>query len=77
MRLDVRRALASEQRDLFRSALGDLSAAVNGQVDELVAQFDLPVKRIRAATAEAVDGQIEDGEEIGRASCRERVSIDV
>jgi hypothetical protein len=61
IRLDVHRPSASEQRELFRDALGDRSAAVNGQVDELVAQFDLPVERIRAATADAVDAETEDG----------------
>jgi hypothetical protein len=60
-RLEVRRPRPSEQRDLFSRALGDRSADVNGHVDELVAQFDLPVERIRAATAEAVEGQFENG----------------
>jgi SpoVK/Ycf46/Vps4 family AAA+-type ATPase len=61
-RLDVRRPRASEQRDLFLAALGDRGGDLNGRVDELVAQFDLPVERIRAATAEATERPSADGE---------------
>ncbi len=38
---DVRRPAASERRQLWESVLGEQAALLNGQLDRLVAQFDL------------------------------------
>jgi hypothetical protein len=47
-----------EQRDTWQQALAGRAGALNGQIDQLVSQFDLSPDAIRAATAEAL-GRIE------------------
>src|SRR5690606_22411531 len=52
VRLDVARPSAAEQQALWRLALGPLSAPLDGRVEALVAQFNLGLPGIRAASAE-------------------------
>ncbi|HLI05062.1 MAG TPA: ATP-binding protein [Ktedonobacteraceae bacterium] len=57
---DVRKPDISEQRLLWRSALGEVSARLNGQVDTLVAQFNLSASAIRAASTQILRADFED-----------------
>ena len=52
VRLDVNKPSSAEQRTLWREALGPLAGELNGQIENLTAQFDLGVRGIRAASAE-------------------------
>jgi hypothetical protein len=52
--LDVARPTTEEQRGLWQASLGERAAALNGQVDRLVAQFNLDAQAIHDATAAAV-----------------------
>ncbi|MBV9282654.1 MAG: ATP-binding protein [Chloroflexi bacterium] len=58
--LDVARPTQDEQRAIWEEALGASPASLNGQMEALVAQFDLSVGTIRSAGAEALE--IRDGE---------------
>lgn len=51
--IDVERPAADEQRGAWRAALGS-AAALNGQVDDLVAQFNLSLPTITAAASSAL-----------------------
>ncbi len=62
--LDVDRPLRGEQREFWQSLLGDAVAELDGQVERLVAQFDLGLPTIRAALAGAL-GRAADGEPDG------------
>lgn len=57
MALDVRKPTVTEQRAVWRGALGD-THALNGHIDTLTAQFDVGAQTIRAASAWAL-AQIE------------------
>ncbi|HKP03808.1 MAG TPA: AAA family ATPase [Chthoniobacterales bacterium] len=52
VRLEVRRPALAEQRTLWRDAVGDLTPALNGELDGITAQFSLGVEAIYAARAE-------------------------
>jgi len=52
IRLDVNRPSASEQRSLWREALGPLAPRLNGQIERLTDQFSLGTQGIRAAGVE-------------------------
>lgn len=52
--LDVPKPSMHEQRVLWRSALGQETQSLNGQVDALVSQFSLNPSAIYSATAEAL-----------------------
>ncbi|HEY0602268.1 MAG TPA: ATP-binding protein [Herpetosiphonaceae bacterium] len=52
--LDVHKPSHVEQRAIWQSALGATTAQLNGQVDTIVAQFDLSTATILAASAEAL-----------------------
>lgn len=56
---DVAKVVAHEQRAVWVQTLGDATAALNGRIEQLVAQFDLDASEIRAAVAQArqVNGQ--------------------
>ena len=76
--LDVSSLSASEQQVVWRSALGEVAGAMNGQVEQLASQFSLTADTIYAAAAEArgrVDPAEDDGpRRLGRALwqlCRE------
>jgi hypothetical protein len=53
VRIDVPRAPAAEQRDLWSAALGDLTERLNGTVDRLASHFSLGPSAIAAVGAEA------------------------
>ena len=72
--LEVRKPTFDEQRRLWQTALGPAAARLNGQVDVLVAQFNLGVAAIQSAGVEAAaSGIFEDGTRAGDAlwdACR-------
>ncbi|HEY0172921.1 MAG TPA: ATP-binding protein [Pyrinomonadaceae bacterium] len=51
---DVERPGTSEQRELWREALGAPAEALNGEVEAVLSQFDLGAQAIRAAGAETL-----------------------
>jgi hypothetical protein len=51
---DIHKPSASEQRQVWRNALGVTGAQLNGAVDALVAQFNLSAPAIQATCAEAM-----------------------
>jgi hypothetical protein len=53
VRVDVGRPTRTEQRAVWTTALGDRAARLNGSMDALVSQFDLPAGKIHAAVAQA------------------------
>jgi hypothetical protein len=53
---DVQKPATNEQRDIWQSALGKEAANLNGQVDLLVAQFNLSASAITSASTEALGG---------------------
>lgn len=55
MGAEVRKPHMDEQCVVWREALGERAASLNGQVDRLASQFDLDVAGIRRAAAEAQD----------------------
>jgi hypothetical protein len=66
---DLRVPSSAEQRALWHAALGPAAAAMNGQLDGVVSQFNLGSAAIRSAAAQAAGG----GEEVGDAlwdACR-------
>jgi hypothetical protein len=72
--IDVPKPLTAEQREVWRTALGSAVAGLNGQVEELVAHFNLDSQAIRNATVDALAmaGQ-GTGLDLGRAvwsACR-------
>lgn len=46
LRVDVPRPTNNEQRDLWSDALGDAVSGCNGEIDRVIAQFDLPAAAI-------------------------------
>jgi hypothetical protein len=60
---DVDRPTQREQRAVWEETLGAVQPGLNGQVDRLVAQFDLSTRAIRAAGDEAL-GRV-DGHQTG------------
>ncbi len=72
--LDLTGPSRSEQRDLWRRALGPASASLNGQLDGLVSQFDFGAAAIDSVCADAMR-QIAEGhthEDALWRACRER-----
>jgi SpoVK/Ycf46/Vps4 family AAA+-type ATPase len=72
--IDVEKPTAPEQRAAWRSVLGDSAERLNGQVEQLVTQFNLGTDAIRTAWAESA-GRADDAgpAELGRAlweACR-------
>jgi hypothetical protein len=61
VRVDVDRPPPAEQRELWRAALGEGAAALNGALEPLVAQFHLGVREIAQAAAQALPGPAEGG----------------
>jgi MoxR-like ATPase len=51
LRIDVQRPTTAEQRGLWLDALGPLAQRVNGELDRVLAQFDLDAESIRSARA--------------------------
>ena len=50
----------AEQRDLWITALGDDATRLNGQLDQLISQFQLSPRRIRASCDETLGGAADD-----------------
>jgi hypothetical protein len=69
--LEVRPPTTGEQRGLWQSALGERAAQLNGQVERLISQFQLPPPSIQAAGAEAL-GRLAEDDDSDR--CDETVS---
>lgn len=61
---EVPKASTAEQRTLWRNALGEAAASLNGQIDQLVAQFDLDAAAIAQAARQA---QQAEGESLDAA----------
>jgi len=55
IRLDVNKLSASEQQNLWQSALGPLAPELNGQVKAVVEQFNLGLTGIHAASIEVLE----------------------
>ncbi len=53
--LEVRKPTSGEQRELWARTLEPVAAALNGQVDRLVSQFDLNAASIRAVCSDVLD----------------------
>jgi hypothetical protein len=53
LRLDVAPPVLAEQRQVWVDVLGPRAAEVNGQIDDLVAQFSLSTQSLRGASAQA------------------------
>jgi hypothetical protein len=71
--IDVRKPPPGEQRDLWRDALRELPVSLNGELDALASQFDLPLHRVHAAAAEVLASANEAPRDIGTAlwdACR-------
>jgi ATPase family associated with various cellular activities (AAA) len=56
LRLDVEPPPPQEQRALWETALGPLTASLNGEVDEVIGQFALSTRALRAAAAQVQAG---------------------
>jgi ATPase family protein associated with various cellular activities (AAA) len=71
--IDVRKPSPGEQRDLWRDALRELPVTLNGELDALASQFDLPLHRLHAAAAEVLASPNETPRDLGTAlwdACR-------
>ncbi|MGH9760307.1 MAG: ATP-binding protein, partial [Blastocatellia bacterium] len=51
---EVNRPTSAEQRAAWVAEMGALAGSLNGQISELVSQFNLPLRGIRSSAAEAV-----------------------
>jgi ATP-dependent 26S proteasome regulatory subunit len=59
---DVRKPTAGEQRDIWRRALDEVPFNLNGKVEALVSQFNLNLRKVHAARAEALGQQLSGGQ---------------
>jgi hypothetical protein len=62
LRIDVKKPGSTEQRILWREALGPVSQELNGQLDAITSQFSMSADRIRAASMQALVGLARAGE---------------
>ncbi|HEX9290635.1 MAG TPA: ATP-binding protein [Anaeromyxobacteraceae bacterium] len=69
-RLDSRRPSAAERAELWRAALGETAASLNGSVDALASQFDIGANGIRAAAATAAAEGPEQAVSVLWEACR-------
>lgn len=65
VRFDVRKPSSAEQKELWNKSLGEDFARLNGQVENVVAQFSLAPRHIEAACA-ALGARSSDETELGR-----------
>ena len=71
---DLSKPTAREQRLLWQSALGEWAAGLDGQLDLMVAQFDLSAPAIQSACAEAIGhGDVESLWDACRNQARPRL----
>jgi hypothetical protein len=65
-RVEVNKPSAAEQHRLWRESLGTLAPQLDGQLEQLVSQFDLGLAEIQAASSQLASSLIgEDKEELG------------
>lgn len=64
IRLEVKRAMPDEQREMWHRALGPAARLLDGRLDGLVAQFNLGMNEIQAASSQALAEEYLDGEEL-------------
>jgi hypothetical protein len=64
LRFDVNKPAPAEQKQLWRQALGDAAANMNGALDDLAEQFRLSARSIRSSGSLATvrEGQVDAGE---------------
>jgi hypothetical protein len=62
--VEARKPTAGEQRAIWQSLLADIPVLVNGQVNDLVAQFSLTAPAIRASVHEALTAGEEQAPEV-------------
>jgi hypothetical protein len=67
LRLDVDRPRPAEQQALWQRALGPSAQGLDGQLEGLVAQFNLGPREIQAASTEALAGWPEGGGGLGES----------
>ncbi len=65
VRLEVERPSSSEQQALWQRSLGPASQGLDGQLEGLVAQFNLGPREIQAASIEALAGWSKEAEALG------------
>jgi hypothetical protein len=65
---DVARPTLSEQKDIWREALGPAASTLNGNVDALVSQFSLSTADIRASVGRALPVNLPDSSQTYAAS---------
>ncbi len=72
LRLDMAAPSSAERRHSWRSALGPMADKLNGQLDDLAAQFALTERGIRAAGAAAADAADDEESVVARLwdACR-------
>ncbi|HWM24566.1 MAG TPA: ATP-binding protein [Chthoniobacterales bacterium] len=74
LRVDVPRPTNIEQRNLWSDALGDAAGGCNGELDRVIAQFDLPAAAIAMTARLACAGGGEDGNPPLWNLCRAQIS---
>ena len=63
---NVRKPTTTEQYQLWQKALGPAATQLNGHVETLVSHFSLDARTIASITAEVLQKQTADSEELGR-----------
>ncbi len=64
VRLEVKRAKPDEQREMWHRALGPAAGPLDGRLDGLVAQFNLGMNEIQAASSQALAGEYRDDQDL-------------
>ena len=62
LRLDIDKPSAVEQRSLWQEGLGQLAPQLNGQLDQLIAQFNLSAEGIQSASLQTREAGVHAGE---------------
>jgi ATP-dependent 26S proteasome regulatory subunit len=63
IRLDVNKPSAAEQRSLWQESLGSIAPQLNGQVENLVSQFNLGMQAIHTTSAQVLSDGSQEKEE--------------
>jgi ATP-dependent 26S proteasome regulatory subunit len=74
-RLDVNKPSAAEQRALWQEALGPLAPLLNGQLDPLIAQFNLSADLIQSVSLQTREAGVHAGEALSAATLWEACRI--
>jgi hypothetical protein len=75
LRLDVNKPSAAEQRLLWQEALGPLAPLLNGQLDPLIAQFNLSADCIQSVSLQTREAGVHAGEALSAATLWEACRI--